>query len=192
MRRNGLVWMAAAVVILPAASQAERHVYPLAEARVILSPRSAGRVLLDFASMEDLQHVVVTSAFLEVPLPSAVRNEDLEVCVYALSRGWRGQEATWTAPWSRPGGDLDETYFEEVTIPAGQSAGRLRLNVTQVVEEIVTAGTSSHGFVLTVPLRSREGFTIAERGLLGTMAGARLVVTTANARAAGEVGRRGG
>ncbi len=104
--------------------------------------------------------------------------------VYGLARGWRGQSATWTTPWNRPGGDLDESYFEEVTIPAGQATGTLRLNVTQVVDEIVTLGAPDYGFVLTAPLRGGDGFTVGQRALLGTLSEARLVVTTANAKAA--------
>jgi hypothetical protein len=184
MKLNGLMWLAAGVLLLPGVGRAERHVFPLAETQVIVGPESEGRVLLDFDSMDALREVIVTSAFLEVPLPSSVREQDLEVSVYALGRAWRGRGATWTSPWTRAGGDLDESYFHEVTIRAGQNAGTLRLNVTQVVDEIVTEGTPSYGLVLTTPLRRGDGFTVAQRSHLGTMAGSRLVVTTANARAA--------
>ena len=184
MKRTGLAWLAVVALTLPGIAFADRHVYPLAEARVIASPEAAGRILLDFASLQELQHVVVSSAYLEVPLPDAVLEQELEICVYPLSRGWARQAATWTTPWSRAGGDLDESYFDEVTIPAGQRTGTLRLNVTQVVDEIVTRGAPSYGFILSVPLRRGDGFTVGQRALLGTMSGARLVVTTANGRAA--------
>ncbi len=173
-----------AVLALPAVGSAERHVYPLAEARVIQSPTAGGRILLGFESLGALDEVIVSSAFLEVPLPQVRLEQDLDLTIYGLSRGWRGQNATWTTPWNRPGGDLDESYFEEVTIPAGQTPGTLRLNVTQIVDEIVTLGAPDYGFVLTAPLRRGDGFTAGERATLGTLAGARLVVTTANARAA--------
>ena len=192
MRRNGWIGMAVVVLLLAGAAQAERHVFPLAEVRVIVSPEGAGRILLDFASMEDLENVIVTSAFLEVPLPSAVRARELEVTVYGLERAWRNQGATWTVPWTRPGGDLDESYFDEVAVPAGQRTETLRLNVTQVVDEMVAEGTPWNGLVVTVPLRRGDGFTAAQREALGTLAGARLVVTTANARAAGGRVPRGG
>lgn len=185
MRSAWGAWIAAAVSMLPSAGNAETHAYPLSEARVIVSPAASARVLLHFGPMADLEDVLVTSAFLEVPLPEAVREQDLEVGVYALTRAWSGQEATWTSPWTRAGGDLDETYFDAVRIPAGQTTGTLRLNVTQVVDEIVTEGAPNHGFVLTVPAWRGEGFPARQRERLGTMAAARLVVTTANARAAG-------
>ncbi len=182
MKRSVLILLV--TLALPAVGAAERHVLPLAEARVIASPAAAGRVLLGFESLEALEDVIVSSAFLEVPLPQARLEQNLDITVYGLARGWRGQNATWTTPWNRPGGDLDESYFEEVTIPAGQTPGTLRLNVTQVVDEIVTLGAPDYGFVLTAPLRRGDGFTAGERATLGTLAGARLIVTTANARAA--------
>ena len=184
MKRTGLTWLAVVALVLPGTARAERHVYPLAEARVIVSPDAAGRILLDFESLQGLRRVVVSSAYLEVPLPVAVLEQDLEICVYPLSRDWARQAATWTTPWSQAGGDLDESYFGEVTIPAGQRTGPLRLNVTQVVDEIVTRGAPSYGFILSAPLRRGDGLTEGQRALLGTMAGARLVVTTANGRAA--------
>jgi hypothetical protein len=187
MKRSALIVLA--VLMIPVTGSAERHVFPLAEARVITSPAAAGRILLGFESLEGLARVVVSSAFLELPLPSARLEQDLEICVYGLARGWRGQNATWSAPWTRAGGDLDESYFEEVTIPAGQRTGTLRLNVTQVVDEIVTLGAPDYGFVLTAPLRRGDGFTANQRSLLGTMSEARLVVTTANALAAGRLRR---
>ncbi len=182
MKRSALI--ALAVLALPAVASAERHTFPLAEARVIASPEAAGRILLGFESLEDLDDVIVSSAFLEVPLPQRTAEQDLEITIYGLARGWRGQSATWTTPWNRPGGDLDESYFEEVTIPAGQTTGTLRLNVTQIVDEIVTLGAPDYGFVLTAPLRRGDGFTAGQRALLGSLSEARLVVTTANAKAA--------
>jgi hypothetical protein len=182
MKRSVLISLA--VLTIPETGAAERHVFPLAEARVISSPAAADRILLGFESLEGLEEVVVSSAFLELPLPSARLEQDLEICVYGLARGWRGQNATWSTPWTRAGGDLDESYFEEVTIPAGQRTGTVRLNVTQVVDEILTLGAPDHGFVLTAPLRRGEGLTAAERAALGSLNTARLVVTTANARAA--------
>ncbi len=178
------VLVALAILALPQASLAERRVFPLAEARVIASPVATGRVLLGFESVGALQDVVVSSAFLELPLPSRTLERDLEITVYGLARGWRGQGATWTTPWNRPGGDLDESYFDEVTIPAGQTTGTLRLNVTQIVDEIVALGAPDYGFVLTAPLRNGDGLTAGQRALLGTLSEARLVVTTANAKAA--------
>ena len=189
MKRTGLTCLVVVALVLPGTVRAERQVYPLAEARVIASPEAAGRILLDFASLQGLQHVVVSSAYLEIPLPDAVLEQDLEICAYPLSRGWARQAATWTTPWSRAGGDLDESYFDEVTMSAGRRTGTLRLNVTQVVDEIVTRGAPSYGFILSAPLRRGDGFTEGQRALLGTMAGARLLITTANGRAAEPRGR---
>lgn len=172
------------VLVLPSVGQAERHVLPLGELRTITSPNAAGRILLDFDSVLDLGDVVVSSAYLEMPLPDVVLGQDLELAVYPLARGWRGQDATWTTPWDEPGGDLDETYVDEVTLHGGTRPGTVRLNVTQVVQWIVMEGTPSRGFVLTVPLRRAEGFTEAQRAVLGAMSGARLVVTAANGKAA--------
>lgn len=182
MKRRILVSLA--LLALPSIAPAERHALALAETRVIASPEGAGRILLGFESAGSLGDVVVSSAFLEVPIPRRMLEQDLEITVYGLARTWRGQSATWTTPWSRPGGDLDESYFGEVTLAAGQMTGTLRMNVTQIVDEIVTRGAPDYGFVLTTPLRSGDGFTAGQRALLGTLSEARLVVTTANAKAA--------
>ncbi len=182
MKRSVLI--ALALLAVPASALAERHTFALAETRVIASPEAAGRILLGFESLASLDDVIVSSAFLELPLPEATLEQDLEITVYGLARGWRGQSATWTTPWNRPGGDLDESYFEEVTIPAGQTTGTVRLNVSQIVDEIVALGAPDYGFVLTAPLRRGDGFTAGQRALLGTLSEARLVVTSANAKAA--------
>jgi hypothetical protein len=182
MKRSVLITLT--VLAVPAIASAERHVFALAETRAIASPEAAGRILLGFESLGRLGDVVVSSAFLELPLPERTLEQDLEITVYGLSRGWRGQAATWTTPWNRPGGDLDESYFEEVTIPAGQATRTLQLNVTQIVDEIVTLGAPDYGFLLTTPLRNGDGFSAGQRALLGTLSETRLVVTTANARVA--------
>lgn len=172
------------VLATPAIGRAERHVLPVGEVRPITSPEAAGRILLDFDSVAELGDVVVSSAYIEIPLPDVVPARDLELAVYPMARSWRGQSATWTTPWDEPGGDLDESYVEEVTLHKGTRPGSLRLNVTQAVQWVVMEGAPWRGFLLTVPLRRAEGFTEAQRTVLGAMTGARLVVTTANGKAA--------
>ena len=184
MRRSGVVWSLVLALLLPTATRAERHVFPAGETRSIVGPEAVARVLIGFDSVENLRDVLVISAYLEVPLPGIALAQDLDVCVYPLERPWRSTGASWTVPWNRAGGDLDETFFDETRIPAGRGTNTLRLDVTEVLRRITMRGVPSNGFLLSVPLRDGQGFTPAQRAALGTLEGAQLVVTTANALAA--------
>jgi hypothetical protein len=65
----------------------------------------------------------------------------------------------------------------------------IRLNVTSAVQEMSEGRAPDFGFVLAPLPSDREGFTAADLALLSAMTDVKLEVTTANARAAGRVGR---
>jgi hypothetical protein len=166
-----------AVLAVAGNSAAERIEFPLAQVRLITSDAGAARILLDPGDISVLDGELVTSAFLRMPLPGELPDQDLDVVVYALDTAWAGQDARWNTPWSRPGGDLDATYAHTVRLGKERVATSLVIDVTLMVQEMADGVSGKHGFLLTVPRSRGDGFTAANRQLLGSPESGKLEVT---------------
>ena len=172
-----VVGVALAALAAAGESAAERVEFPLAQVRLITSEAGAARILLDPGDISVLDGELVTSAFLRIPLPGNVPDQDLDVVVYALDTAWAGQDARWNTPWSRPGGDLDGTYAHTVRLGKERAATSLVIDVTLIVQEMADGVSGKHGFLLTVPRSRGDGFTASNRELLGSLEAGKLEVT---------------
>ena len=150
----------------------------------ISMPTGQGRLLLALPSLSELQDQWVTNATLSIPLTGDVAS-DVEIEVDALTTSW-GAGATWSSPWSIPGGDREQTLASGAILRAGSSGGTLTADVTDLVRAMVEGDIEEHGFVL-LPSNSPEvGFSQEELALLSDeAAGATLQVSYRDLRALG-------
>ena len=159
------------------------------DVRTIENGEGEARWLLDFGSLNDLEGVLITGAFIDVDLPGEIPNEDIDVAVYTLDTRWSDGATTWTSPWENPGGDVNGTCSRSVTMFAGDRAPRLRINVTQAVRSMLRGEQPANGFLLSVPVQSGDGFRSPERTVLGTLSGAKLDIQYVRVARRARVGR---
>ena len=153
---------------LVAASASEIEV--TASTATTISTSGLGRLLLDFPSLAELHDQWVTNATLLIPLGSESVESDVEIEVDALTTSWAGG-ATWTSPWTTPGGDREQTLANSALLLAGVSESKLSADVTDLVRAMVEGEIGEHGFIL-LPANSPEaGLSEEELALLGDEAG---------------------
>ena len=166
--------------LVPEVSSAARLRYEVVKVHVIQNEEQQGRVLLDFEPLFGLDGKWISSAFLHLPLSGLVPEDDLEIQPFAVTTAWRGRNPTWTTPWEHPGGDF-ESSSPATSIERGRAETTLRINVSDEVRSMVSGEKPAYGLALSVPAwRGEEGFTAAQRAVLGSLEGATLVVTYTN------------
>jgi len=177
IRRMGVVLALAALVLGTAAAEAGEVRLPAARSAVITDPSSGGvRELVAFAAEPgQFRGQFVVSAFLEIPVAADTELREIDLELVEPTRSW--MTATWTAPWSRPGGDFELDDGVALTIQTGEAA-TLRVNVTDLIRDAVEDGRPPNGFLL-LPGRTtdRAGFTGDEAVRLRT-GEAELIVRT--------------
>jgi hypothetical protein len=165
------------LTLLPTDSRGLERETALAEVGVIHNRSGEVRVLLAPAAIDGLEDELITSAFLELPLPGLAPEEDIEIALHAVATPWRGRAYSWQSPWQRPGGDVEEAYSHVVTLPKGEPANELRLDVTEIVQDMVDGELGKNGFLIAPAAWRGEGFRVPELGVLGPLATGKLVIT---------------
>ncbi|MFN8179752.1 MAG: DNRLRE domain-containing protein [bacterium] len=164
--------MGAALVLLGALAglaRAEEIALNTSTTATISATMGQGRLLLGFPSVSPLQGQWVTNATLSIPLGTGSVGSDLEIEVDALTRSWSAG-ATWTSPWTTPGGDREMTLANSAVVPAGTSGGMLTADVTDVVRAMSEGDLGENGFILLPSSPLKVGFTSEELALLGGQA----------------------
>jgi hypothetical protein len=167
----------AAVAMLPLAlatgARADRIEIALGEPQVITSETQVARVLFAAPDLSGLDDSLLFSARLEFAL-GAPAEEEVYVQVNPITREWTPGSASWTSPWTRPGGDRDEDHFRTERVDAGDTA--LTVDVTSILRAALEGEIEAHGFVLSAPHASGDGLAAAELSRLGSLAAGKLVV----------------
>lgn len=154
-------------------------------ATTITTESGHGRLLLDFPSLASLHDQWVTGATLSIPVESGGLSSDLEIEVDALTRSWSAG-ASWTSPWTTPGGDLVQTLANAAVLRAGSSGGTLTADVTDIVRAMVEGEIEEHGFIVLPSSSPEAGFGEEELALVGAeAAGATLQVYYRDLKALG-------
>lgn len=148
--------------------------YAAAQHAVITSS-GKHRVLVSFPSLSELASEWVSSAVLTVPAGGEGSAPELSLEVNALTTSWSAA-ATWTSPWSVPGGD------RETSIPAGSEPvlrsgeAELAVDVTDIVRAFCAGDVQQNGFILCPSSPLLMGLSNAQLGFLGELSEARLTV----------------
>ncbi|MFN8179669.1 MAG: DNRLRE domain-containing protein [bacterium] len=165
-------WVAALVLIsaLPRLAIAEDLALTASTTATITAAMGQGRLLLAFPSVSQLQDQWVTNATLSIPLSPGSLTSDLEIEVDGLTRSWAAG-ATWTSPWTTPGGDREMTLANSAVVPAGTSGGTLTADVTDVVRAVTEGDLDENGFILLPSSPLKVGFSADELAMLSGQAG---------------------
>jgi hypothetical protein len=101
--------------------------------------------------------------------------EPLEVQVHPISRDWVAGSVSWTAGWSRPGGDFHDEIYSRATMEPSRLGEELRIDVEAMVREM-RHGTACYGFVVTALPYQRLGLRTSDLLRLPGLSEPRLVV----------------
>jgi hypothetical protein len=179
MDSRASIWIglvAAACTLLAGTASALDAAFPITRVVTISGGMGGSRVLLDFGSVSALSEELILSARLVVPLSGNTPLNDVEVNVTGLTTSW-GPGATWTSPWTTPGGDVDRTLMSAVTVRVGTQAALLDVDVTDVIRSMAEGDAPANGLLLKPDAVSRAGFNGAEMAVLGDLAGGEIRVT---------------
>jgi hypothetical protein len=139
---------------------------------VISDGAGRSRVLLEVGDLSAIRGKVVSRATLEVDLPSVEVPRDLPVLVSPVLSDWSPGSASWGSPWMNDGGDLDDAYYDIVTLDEGSQGGKLRLDVSSMIRAMAVGEIGEHGLALAVPDYDAAGFTSGELAALGSLSSA--------------------
>jgi hypothetical protein len=166
--------VALAALVFSSAGAMERTL-TLQDFRVIQDGAGQARIAFRLPEIPSDRAIVVTRAQVAVTLPGAVRDRRLRLWVHPLTRDWNAGSATWTSPWTRPGGDLDEEARVAVEVDLrGNSAV---FDLTPLVKEVVEEGRESHGFLLTRDPDDGIGIPIEDLDRFQGLSGATITVS---------------
>lgn len=149
---------------------------PMVGAQTISDGQGNHRILVQPGDLATIEGEIVISATLEVPLSGAAFDNDLNLRVMAIDEPWTPGSATWTSPWTTPGGDVFPDYVANVEIPAGSAEAQLQLDVSEVVRAMADRDVGTNGFVLTVPDYLGEGLSAEDAARFELISSATLSV----------------
>ncbi|MFN8179835.1 MAG: hypothetical protein U0167_18030 [bacterium] len=176
--RGQAVLAALSVALLPAAADAgaEWREMPISDVRVISDGSGHVRLLVNPGSLLALQGKFVEAAVLTLPMDGQILTRELDVRVFPITRSWESGVVTWTTPWSRAGGDVDERRMCAERLADGERPTTLRLNISGIVREMVDGSIDCHGFLLGVARHQGAGFRPEELARFGGLQGLALRV----------------
>jgi hypothetical protein len=139
---------------------------------VISDGEGNSRVLLEIGDLLRIRGKVVSRATLEVDLPTVQVPRALPIQVSPVLSSWTAGSASWGSPWTNAGGDLDDAYYDIVTMDAGSRGGKLRLDVSSMIRAMAVGEIGEYGLALTVPEYRAAGFASDELAALGSLSSA--------------------
>jgi hypothetical protein len=94
-----------------------------------------------------------------------------------VTANWNPLTVDWTTSWTRPGGDFDDELYARTRVDLARGATTATLDVTTIVKEVVEAGMSADGFILSVVPREGDGICVEDLARLAGLASATLAVS---------------
>ena len=123
-----------------------------------------GRMYLQFVLPPNLTSI--EAACFEIPLAidSALvgAEEEVLIRVSPLEKAWSGGNLTWSGPWEKPGGDLDQDAQLSWLASAGTEE-LVRVEATALVREWHSSQRTNYGVAVTT-LGASRGVSKVERG----------------------------
>ncbi|HMB69182.1 MAG TPA: hypothetical protein VKU85_07710 [bacterium] len=168
----GIIFAAAAGAVAANLTDGVRDV------TVIQDASGNGRILFRAGNvLSGLTEAAVSKALLTVSMSGEASARTLPLRVHPVTtESWTAGSVDWTAGWSRAGGDFDDEVFAaEVNLARGGAA--VVFDVTAILKEVIEAGMTADGFLLTVDPATGIGIPSADLGRFGTLSGATLEVT---------------
>jgi hypothetical protein len=142
------------------------------------------RVLLDVRGLSKLQGEWVTEATLTVAFAGAALTSDLDLSLDLVATDWSAG-ASWSTPWTKPGGDRLGLEDAQIVVPAGTRAQTLSFDVTDMVRAVVDGDAGDNGFILYPTDPGKPGLDSSELSSLGSVTKAALTVEYRSLKALG-------
>jgi hypothetical protein len=114
------------------------------------------------APVEDLGNIVVSRASLSFTHVGAIADRVIRLRAHPVTTPWNPGTVSWTAGWSRPGGDFDDNLYSVVEVDLRRGVGTVALDLTALVKEAVEGGMNTDGFILTVAPGEGIGLPVAD------------------------------
>ncbi len=149
---------------------------PMVGAQTITNDSGRTRMLLQPGDLSQIDGELVISATLRIPLSGAPISKDRALRVYAIDEEWSVGGATWTSPWSVPGGDVLRAYPANVEVPRDAVDAVIELDVSEAVRAMADREVGMNGFLMTIPDYLGEGLASEDTANLGSVSEAKLYV----------------
>lgn len=165
------------VFLLSSLVTADRSRSLVEDVAVIQNGEGAARVL--FRSPETLARdgIAIRRATLTIPISGPSEARALHFEIHPVTANWDPRNVDWTTGWSRPGGDFDDQLLALTRVELDRGATTATLDVTFLVKEIVQAGMTADGFILTVVPQDGDGIRTEDLPRLAGLAEAALAVS---------------
>ena len=176
MRLRILATWAAVALGWACAAHADTRVVPIDAVRVIDNGQGAYRALLRIGPIEGLSEMAISRAYLAVSTARrGGETEPLELQVQPISHDWVPEAVSWTAGWSRPGGDFHDELYSRAAIDPSELGQEAQIDVEAMVREM-RHGTPCFGFVVTALPYQQLGLRSADVQRLPGLSNPRLVI----------------
>ena len=175
--RTGVRISAALMLLgLSAGASAESLVLPAQVVRAIDNGEGESRILLRFRTIDGLQDMAIARAYLAIGSErSAGIAAPIVLQVHPILRDWSEGTATWTAGWSRPGGDFHDEIYVRHTVHPEDLGREIRIDVESLIREM-RYGTPFYGFAITAAPYKGVGLRTVEMQGLAGLTSTRLVI----------------
>jgi hypothetical protein len=155
-------------------ANADRNTCPVADVAVIQNGEGAARVLFRCPEMLATDGVAIRRATLTIPFVGLGEARSLNLQLHPVTANWNPLTVDWTTSWTRAGGDFDDELYARTRVDLARGATTATLDVTTIVKELVDAGMSADGFILSVVPHEGDGIRVADLARLAGLAGATL------------------
>jgi hypothetical protein len=176
MFRTGTLALLAVLIVSPLAN-ADRATSSVTDVAVIQNGEGAARVLFRCPEMIAADGIAIRRATLTIPVVGLGEARALHLQLHPVTANWNARAVDWTTSWSRPGGDFDDELYTRTRVDLASGATTASLDVTMLVKEIVEAGMTADGFILSVVPHEGEGIRVEDLPRLAALAGASLAVS---------------
>jgi len=149
---------------------------PIEAVRLIDDGQGSYRVLLKLEPIQGIENMAISQAYIAIDSDRRSRlTSPIVLQVHPITRDWTPGTVSWTAGWTRPGGDFHDEIYARTAVDPSQLGSEVRMDVESVFREM-RYGTRFYGLILTVAPYRGIGLRSAETQALPGLSAPRLVV----------------
>ena len=124
----------------------ELTVYPEETAVIQNADATVSRILIHFPALDTSYVNLIDSIIVAIPINGSSQvGPDSTLLMSLVETEWTANTVSWTSPWNRAGGDIQD-YFTDGRVIANTDS--IRMNVTALFTAIYQGLSDDHGFEL--------------------------------------------
>jgi hypothetical protein len=160
IKKNALIALAfACMFILARQVFAEESVFEITTATTITPDSGNARLLMKPGISLPDTTMVIDRAILDLWVsPQTEDTTYISIRVYPITTNWSSETASWTTPWTNPGGDFDEVNYAEyaISLPGEQN---IQVDLTDLCMRWADGRLPYYGFLIDISESSLAGVT---------------------------------